>query len=71
MDQEKRQIRKLKRELKKAGTKRRRQYLKRDLEDKPEEAHEAKFQFGRDSSAAFNGMDQDATRRRDSEEGKI
>ena len=68
MDQEKRQTRKLKRDIKKAGTKRRRQYLKRNLEEKPEEAHQARFQFGRDSSAAFNGMDQDATRRREKEQ---
>lgn len=64
MDPEKRQIRKLKRDIKKAGGKKRRQFLKRTLTDNPEEAHEAAFEFGKDSSTGFNGMDQDATRRR-------
>ena len=64
MDQQKRQLRKLKRELKKAGGKRRRQQLKRDLCAKPEEAHHSDFDFGRAASATLNGMDKDATRRR-------
>lgn len=63
MDPEKRQIRKLKRDVKKAGAKKRRQFLKRTLEENPEAAHEAEFEFGRDTSTTFNGMDQDATRR--------
>jgi hypothetical protein len=64
MDQDKRQYRKLKRDVKRAGNKRRRQYLKRDLVTNPEEAAVAEFDFGRDSSAGLNGMDHDATRRR-------
>ena len=64
MDREKREIRKLKREVKKAGSKRRRRYLKRELTEKPEEAQHTDFQFGRDSSATLNGLDRDATRRR-------
>lgn len=63
-DQDKRQFRKLKRDVKRAGNKRRRQYLKRELTDRPEEVPHSEFQFGRDRSAAFNGMDRDATRRR-------
>lgn len=63
MDKEKRQIRKLKRDIKKVGNKRRRQHLQRDLVENPEEAHKSEFDFGRDSSTAFNGMDQDATRK--------
>jgi len=64
MDQDKRQLRKLKRDLKRAGNKKRRQHLKRELADNPEEAAHSEFDFGRDSSAGLNGMDQDATRRR-------
>jgi hypothetical protein len=64
MDPEKRQLRKLKRDLKRAGGKRRRQELKRDLADNPEEAHRKEFEFGRDSSTGLNGLDRDATRRR-------
>jgi hypothetical protein len=64
MDPEKRQLRKLKREVKRAGGKRRRQELKRDLADNPEEAHLKEFEFGRDTTTGMNGMDQDATRRR-------
>jgi hypothetical protein len=64
MDQDKRRLRKLKRDIKRAGNKRRRQHLKRDLTDNPEEAPYAEFEFGRDSSAGLNAMDQDATRRK-------
>lgn len=64
MDQDKRQFRKLKRDVKRAGNKRRRQHLKRDLQDNPEEAAQSEFDFGRNSSEVLNGMDQDATRRR-------
>jgi hypothetical protein len=63
MDQQKRELRKLKREIKKAGNKKRRGRLKRDLRDNPEEAHLSEERFGRNSSAGFNGLDQDATRR--------
>jgi hypothetical protein len=63
MDQDKRHYRRLKRDIKRAGNKRRRQHLKRDLADNPEEAPFTDFDFGRNSSAGLNGMDQDATRR--------
>ena len=68
MDRDKRQMRKLKRDVKRAGNKRRRQYLKRELKDNPEEAAYSEFQFGDDSSATLNGMDQDTTRRRKGEQ---
>jgi hypothetical protein len=61
---EKRQYRKLKRDIKRAGNKRRRQHLKRDLADNPEEAPYSEFDFGSDNSAGLNGLDNDATRRR-------
>jgi hypothetical protein len=64
MDQDKRTFRKIKRDVKRAGNKRRRQYLKRDLAENPEDAANSEFDFGRNSSAGLNGMDDDATRLR-------
>ncbi len=64
MDREKRELRKLKRDLKKAGNKSRRQHLKRDLVENPEEAPYSEFDFGRKSSKGLNGLDNDATRRK-------
>ncbi len=63
-DQDKRQFRKLKRDIKRAGNKRRRRYLKRDLATNPEDAPLSDFRFVLDSSATFNGMDRDSTRLR-------
>jgi hypothetical protein len=65
MDRDKKQMRKLKRDVKRAGSKRRRQHLKRDLRDNPEEAPYSEYDFGRNSSETLNGLDDDATRRRD------
>jgi hypothetical protein len=62
MKQDKRILRELKREVKRAGNKRRRQFLKRQLAEQPEDAPYAEFEFGRDSSAGFNAMDHDAKR---------
>jgi hypothetical protein len=64
MDRDKRQLRKLKRDIKKAGSKHRRRDLKRQLREDPSEAAHAEVNFGRNSSEAFNGLDSDATRRR-------
>jgi hypothetical protein len=64
MDQEKRRLRQLKRDIKKAGNRKRRHALKRDLAESPEEAAHSEFDFGRSSSEALNGMDKDAKRRR-------
>jgi hypothetical protein len=65
MDRDKRQQRKLKREIKQAGNKKRRAKLKRELRDNPEEAHLSEATVGGASSATLNGLDQDATRKRD------
>ena len=62
---DKRMLRKLKRDLKRAGNKRRRRYLKRQLEEHPDDAAHADFQFGDDSTTNLNGMDHDSTRRRE------
>lgn len=62
-DPHKRELRKLKRTLKRAGSKHRRRDLKRQLADDPEGAADAEENFGRYSSETLNGLDQDATRR--------
>jgi hypothetical protein len=62
MDQDKRRYRKLKRDVKRAGNKRRRAHLKRELANDPDEAPFSEFDFGQTSSETMNGMDQDATR---------
>ena len=68
VDPHKRELRKLKRTLKRAGTKHRRRDLKRQLATDPEGAADAEENLGRYSSETLNGLDQDATRRRDDEE---
>ena len=68
MDQDKRRYRQLKRDIKRAGNRKRRQQLKRDVRENPEEAAHTEFDFGRNSSASLNGNDQDSTRRRRREE---
>jgi hypothetical protein len=68
MDPDKRKYRKLKRNVKRAGNKHRRRDFDRALRDNPDEAHWKDENFGGNSSAAMNGNDQDATRKRDEEE---
>jgi hypothetical protein len=63
MDPTKREQRQTKREIKRAGTQRRRRQWKRDLRENPEEAPYSEEDFGRYSTAALNGMDRDSTRR--------
>lgn len=65
MDPDKRRMRKLKKSVKKAGAKKRRGRLKRDLRDNPAEAHLSEIRYGRNSSETLNGMDQDSTRRQE------
>lgn len=60
---EKRQMRQLKRDLKKAGNRKLRQNLKRQLQENPAEAADAEIDHGRYRSAGLNGMDNDATRK--------
>jgi len=67
MEPDKRELRALKREVKKRGNKHRRQQLKRDLEANPEVTHMARPVFGRHQSARLNGLDRDSTRRRTAE----
>ena len=63
-DPHKRELRKLKRTLKRAGSKHRRRDLKRQLTENPEAAADVEEDFGRYSSQHLNALDQDATRRR-------
>jgi hypothetical protein len=65
---DKRRLRVLKKALKQAGNRKRRRTLQRGLAQSPEEAAHMDFEFGRDSSVGLNGLDRDATRRRDEEE---
>ena len=65
MDQDKRLLRKLKRAIKQAGNRKRRRALDRNLRDDPAGAADADFTFGQDSSTGLNGIDKDATRRRE------
>jgi hypothetical protein len=65
MDQDKRRHRELKRSIKRAGKKKVRQQLKRDLAIRPEDAAHSEIDYGRDTSAGLNGIDRDATRRQD------
>ncbi|WP_406700845.1 hypothetical protein V5E97_18825 [Singulisphaera sp. Ch08] len=64
MDQTKRELRQQKREIKRAGGKRRRRLLKQGLAERPDEATHTEFDFGRSSSAKLNGIDRDSTRQR-------
>ena len=68
MNDDKRRQRQLKRDLKKAGNRTRRQRLKRSLEENPAEAHFEEESVGRYSTEPLNGQDSDSTRRRDAEE---
>lgn len=64
MNDDKRLYRTLKRDIKKAGNRKRRRTLDRALARDPERASEVEFDYGRDSSATLNGNDRDATRKR-------
>ena len=64
-DPHKRELRRLKRTLKRAGSKHRRRDLKRQLAEDPEGAADAEENFGRCSSEGLNRLDNDATRKRD------
>ncbi|MCE9529860.1 MAG: hypothetical protein K8T89_01770 [Planctomycetes bacterium] len=64
LDPAKRQLRKMKKVLKRSGSKHRRRDLKRQLAENPEVAAEAVEDLGSDRSIGFNGMDEDSTRKR-------
>ena len=62
MDQDKkRELRQLKREIKRKGGKVRRRQLKQGLIENPEEAHTTEVDFGSFESKTMNGLDRDQT----------
>ena len=63
MDQDqKRELRQLKREIKRKGGKIRRRQLKRGLIDNPEDAQDTVVDFGRFESKVMNGFDRQPAR---------
>ena len=66
-DPDKRTLRELKRAVKKRGNKHRRAQLKRDLAENPDEAAHSEEKLGRFSSADYNGLDRDSTRKKEDE----
>jgi len=67
MDRDKKERRALKRAVKRAGKKHLRASLKRELRECPEDAAFNEEDYGRHRSHGLNGMDHDATRRKESE----
>ncbi len=65
MDPTKREQRQQKRELKQAGSQRRRRIWKQELRENPDEAPYSNEDFGRYSTASLNGLDRDSKRKRD------
>ena len=63
-DPDKRQMRDLKRAIKKRGNKKRRAELKRNLAENPDEAAHAEEDLGKHRSDTLNRLDNDATRRK-------
>jgi len=67
-DPDKRRMREIKRALKKRGNKHRRQQLKKNLTDNPEDAAHVEEDLGRHRSDSLNKLDNDSTRRKKDEE---
>ena len=63
-DPDKRRMREMKRAVKKRGNKHRRQQLKRDLAENPEEAAQSEDDVGKHRSDRLNGLDNDSTRKK-------
>lgn len=68
VDPDKRKMREVKRAVKKRGNKHRRQELKKNLAENPEEAAHAEENLGRFRSDTLNGLDRDSTRRKKDED---
>jgi hypothetical protein len=65
-NKDKKRYRQIKRDIKKAGTKRLRRRLKEDLATHPEEAHWDEVDYDASlRSESLNGLDQDNTRKRE------
>ncbi|MDR3637725.1 MAG: hypothetical protein P4L84_28215 [Isosphaeraceae bacterium] len=66
MEPTKRELREVKRIIKRKGNQRLRRQLRQTLAENPDQANDAEFDYGRYRSSSLNGMDHDATRRRSS-----
>jgi hypothetical protein len=62
--QDKKYLRKVKREIKRSGNKRVRSQIKREIEENPDVAHMSEQDFGGFSSEIMNGMDYDSKRKK-------
>lgn len=60
MNDDKRLLRNLKRDIKKKGNRRVRRGLQQALRDNPDEAHWDEVDYGKDSSVPLNGLDRPA-----------
>jgi hypothetical protein len=69
-DPDKRKLREAKRAIKKRGNKKRRQGLKRNLAENPEEAAHAEEDLGKHRSDRLNKLDNDSTRRKPEDDEK-
>jgi hypothetical protein len=66
-DPHKRELRELKRVVKRAGNKFRRREIKRQLEEDPNSVTNEEVDLGEKTSTGLNGLDKDSTRKRDEE----
>jgi hypothetical protein len=71
MEREKRELRQLKREIKRKGSQHRRRVLKQALRDHPEDAAHDVPSVGKYVSAELNGLDRTERRRRSGSEGGL
>lgn len=58
------EFRELKRDIKRAGNRKRRRFYQKELTTNPEETHWSEFDYGRFSSEKMNGVDIDKKRNR-------
>jgi hypothetical protein len=56
---QKKQLREMKRQIKKDGNRSRRRHFQRQLQKNPEDAHWDEFEFKHNSSTSLNGLDLD------------
>lgn len=64
MKDDKKFLRERKKQMKRTGNRKRRQYLKQQLTDPDPATDDKGFEFGYDRSEILNGKDKDSTRKR-------
>lgn len=67
MENEKKQFRELKREMKRVGKRKMRSYLKKQLAENPDDAPFAELDYGKWSTEGMNGKFPDSKRKKDDE----